>query len=162
MKYTLETYKITTGENTFYIHRYCRIYMISLHTPGMHYPPLSYKERCVNINIFLLAFRREMKDIRVFLKSMLTTNFSKYISVKTFCQNLYTESKTSLSPKRSTLESQLLKTETRNIILIELLLYGTNYHQNCVWIILLIFLLMRYTISILTSSKTHFTCNDIC
>ena len=44
----------------------------------------------------------------------------------------------------------------RGIILIELLPYGTSYQQNCVWIILLIFLLMSQTISIITSSKTLF------
>ena len=43
----------------------------------------------------------------------------------------------------------------RGIILTELLLYGTSYHQNCVWIILLIFLLEICTISTVTSSKTH-------
>ena len=56
---------------------------------AMHYPPLNYKDRCVNMNILPLSFRREMADIKLFFKSMYTTNFSNNISelVKTFIPN---------------------------------------------------------------------------
>ena len=36
----------------------------------MYYPPLNYKDRCVNMNILPLSFRREMADIKLFFKSM--------------------------------------------------------------------------------------------
>ena len=76
----------------------------------MHYPPLNYKERCVNMNILPLSFRREMADIKLFFKSMFTTNFSNNISelVKTYIPN----SRLRSHHKDLLVESKLVKTET--------------------------------------------------
>ena len=104
---------------------------------AMHYPPLNYKNRCVDMNILPLSFRRRMAYNKLFFKSMFTTNFSNNISelVKTYIPKLRLRS----NQKGLILESK--QRHIRGIILIELLLYGTSYHQNCVWILLLIFLL---------------------
>ena len=77
---------------------------------AMHYPPLNYKDRSVNMNILPLSFRREMADIKLFFKSMYTINFSNNISelVKTYIPN----SRHRSHQKGLLLESNLVRTET--------------------------------------------------